>query len=180
MDIRTWLKLELEKSGKTQLALARHLKRGPDWVSLLLSAKRKLTYDDAVAIARFIPVNLPGPVEPTTLTEAVVMAEDWPERFLRRIEELRLTDVEVCRKAGVRPNTIADIKRGARPSVDKMAKLARAVNCSLNQLYTGTEKSNEASNPMSPVSWECHKCGRVYAPNYAGPCNCWSPKPNSV
>ena len=68
MDIRVWLKLELEKSGKTQARLADHLKRDKGWVSLLFSCRRDLKYHDAVAIARFIGVSLPGPVGPAILT----------------------------------------------------------------------------------------------------------------
>ena len=60
--MRTWLAERLKASGKSQAALARHLRRGNDWVSLLLNRKRKLTFDDAVKIAGFIGVQLPGSV----------------------------------------------------------------------------------------------------------------------
>ena len=66
------------------------------------------------------------------------MSEDWPDRLLKRIEELGLTNAEVCRQAGLKSSTISDIKRGNRPSIDRIAKLARAVNWSLDQLYDST------------------------------------------
>jgi hypothetical protein len=52
IDTRTWVKEKLEASGKSQSALAHHLGRGNDWVSLLLNCKRRLMYDDAVEIAQ--------------------------------------------------------------------------------------------------------------------------------
>lgn len=69
-----------------------------------------------------------------------MVAEDCPERFLQRVEELNLSDAEVCRRAGLEGTSIADIRRGVRPSVDRAAMLARAVNWSLNELYYGTKE----------------------------------------
>ena len=91
MDTRAWLKRELKKSGKTQAGLARHLKRGKDSVSLLLSGQRRLTHDDAVLIAGFIGVQLPGPIEPAVTAveligvpvKGVAMEQMWREGVVK-------------------------------------------------------------------------------------------------
>ena len=54
---------------------------------------------------------------------------------MKRIEQLGLTDAEVCRRADVKPSTLTD----------RVAKLVTALNWSLNQLYDGTQASNGAS-----------------------------------
>ena len=74
MDIRTWLKNELKKTGKSQAELARHLRREDAWLSRILNGTRKLEYDYAVAIADFIGVNLPGSVVPTATVRSTALA----------------------------------------------------------------------------------------------------------
>ncbi len=59
MKIHIWLKEALKRSGKSKASLARHLKRDPSWVTLALNGKRRVTYDDAVAMADFIGDGLP-------------------------------------------------------------------------------------------------------------------------
>lgn len=70
------------------------------------------------------------------------MAEDWPQRFLKELERKRIKDADACRIAGVEGTTIADIRRGGKPSLDKMALLAPVVGWSLNKLYHNTEEPN--------------------------------------
>ncbi len=74
------------------------------------------------------------------------MSRGWARRLRERIDELGLTDAEVCRRAGVGATMVADIERGSTPSVDKVARLARAVGWSLSKLYEGTEAQDVALN----------------------------------
>jgi transcriptional regulator with XRE-family HTH domain len=66
---------------------------------------------------------------------------DWRTRLQARIEELGLSRAEVTRRAGVGPTAIRDIiDREQTPSIDNLAKIARAVGYSLSDLYDGTKR----------------------------------------
>jgi hypothetical protein len=86
--VHVWLKQALKRSGKSQASLARYMRRGTDWVSLALNGKRKITYEDAVAMADFIGEQLPGcsltPVVSGMVPVIGIAAEGvWRERRRR-------------------------------------------------------------------------------------------------
>jgi transcriptional regulator with XRE-family HTH domain len=68
---------------------------------------------------------------------------EWRDRLINRMEELGLTQAEVCRRAGVKSTMLTDIlKRGQTPSVANLFKIANAVNLSLSELYEGVVRSS--------------------------------------
>lgn len=62
----------------------------------------------------------------------------WRHRLEKAIANSGLTRAEVARAAGVNPTMLRDIlDRGQTPSVDNLAKIARALNLKLGNLYDG-------------------------------------------
>ena len=71
---------------------------------------------------------------------------DWRDRLIKRMEELGLSQAEVCRRAHVKSTMLTDIlKRGQTPSVANLFKIATVVNLSLSELYEGVVRSTDYS-----------------------------------
>lgn len=66
------------------------------------------------------------------------MTDVWRKRLKDRIASLGLSNAEVARRCDLGPTIIRDIlDRGHTPSIDKAAKIAKAVGWTLQQLWEG-------------------------------------------
>lgn len=71
------------------------------------------------------------------------------ERYEKIIKLMNLKDSEVARGAHVPPATLSDWKNGKYiPKADKMEKIAKFLNVSVDYLLTGNEKEPAEADPF--------------------------------
>jgi len=117
-----WLKSELEKPGRSQSDLARHLGLDSSAVNRLVNGSRELKAREAEQVKAYLA---------ETATDESEQASSLMERIEERLKATGLTANAASERAGCGRDFVRDIQRGRikEPSAAKLKALADALEC---------------------------------------------------